>query len=303
MVAQRVEAESETSWVFLGAITADPRCQPRAQIDSAVVAEYAEAMTDGLLFPAVELFWDGTTHWLADGFHRYFAARRSGMQQIEAVVTDGDVWDAIERSCIVNGEHGLRRSNDDKRRAVKAMFAVMEHRGENWSDMEVARRCGVGHTMAKAVRLTIFTKSKDDLAATSATTRLIQRGGRTFEMDTSRIGSWRETPLIESQPMWQPPPTIPEVVATLDPETTDAIVESERRSGVKLVVGETVADCNKRLSLARGELGELVSDLGEDQITDELESDGYLRSRWLQLGSTADAISTLVRGFTERNGA
>jgi hypothetical protein len=55
----------------------------------------------------------------------------------------GTRLDAIEASCGVNVDHGLRRTNGDKRKAVSRMFEVMTARGENWSDREIARRCAI----------------------------------------------------------------------------------------------------------------------------------------------------------------
>lgn len=289
----------ESKWVFTHEITADPRCQPRAEMDQAVVDEYAETMADGGIFPPVEVFYDGATHWLADGFHRYFAAQGAGLTQLEAIVQPGDVWAAIERSCIVNGEHGLRRSNGDKRRAVQAMFGVMEHRGENWSDAEIARRCGVGWDLAKAVRLSIFRIPED------ATTRLVTRGGRTFEMDTSRIGVRLPAPVIET---WQMP--VPTSASTgsppeMSPEIAEKLVSFERAVGRRLVVGETLADCGKRLSMARGELGELVRDLGTEVVRGEVTASAELSHRWWELVELAAGIAAFARDVvsTEREEA
>ena len=60
----------------------DGGTQPRSGIRSDVVEEYAEALTDGAMFPPVIVFYDGTGYWLADGFHRAIATERVGRTEI-----------------------------------------------------------------------------------------------------------------------------------------------------------------------------------------------------------------------------
>ena len=57
------------SGLKLSDITTDDDLQPRAHIQSHVVDEYAEAMGRGEHFPPIVVFNDGTTNWLADGYH------------------------------------------------------------------------------------------------------------------------------------------------------------------------------------------------------------------------------------------
>jgi hypothetical protein len=61
----------------LDQITVDAHIQMRAALDDALIDEYAEAMETGAVFPPVVVFFDDDTHWLSDGFHRYYATRRS----------------------------------------------------------------------------------------------------------------------------------------------------------------------------------------------------------------------------------
>ena len=63
----------KTESLPLGAIQADTRTQSRAAIDATLVAEYAQLLSDGVVFPPLVVFFDSTTHWLSEGFHRYHA--------------------------------------------------------------------------------------------------------------------------------------------------------------------------------------------------------------------------------------
>ena len=113
MRAQRLNVDS---------VRLDGGTQPRAMLDGAVIAEYAEAMEDGKQFPPVTVFYDGSSYWLADGFHRVNAALQIGRGYVEAQIITGTQRDAVLYSVGANAAHGLRRSNADKRRAVERLL-------------------------------------------------------------------------------------------------------------------------------------------------------------------------------------
>ena len=114
------------------------------------VAEYQAAMEDGANFPPIVVFFDGAHHWLADGFHRCFAADEAGLIDIEADVKQGTKRDAILYAVGANANHGLRRTNADKRRAV--MTLLNDEEWAQWSDSEIARRSGVHQTTVGRIR-------------------------------------------------------------------------------------------------------------------------------------------------------
>ncbi|MDD5303078.1 MAG: ParB N-terminal domain-containing protein [Elusimicrobia bacterium] len=115
--------------------------QPRAKIDEAVVADYAEAMREGAAFPPVVAFFDGEIYYLADGFHRVDAAYKLGLDAIEAEVKQGTHRDAIYYSLGANADHGLRRTAEDKRRAVMRMLEDKDWKC--WPQGEIAKACRV----------------------------------------------------------------------------------------------------------------------------------------------------------------
>ncbi|MGE7136193.1 ParB/RepB/Spo0J family partition protein [Luteibacter sp. NPDC031894] len=124
--------------------------QSRAALNEDVVAEYAETIKAATDLPPVTVFQDGKKFWLADGFHRFHAHRRAGAIQIEADVRVGTKRDAILHSVGANAAHGLRRSNADKRCAVRTLLADKEW--GQWSDRQIADACGVSHPFVAALR-------------------------------------------------------------------------------------------------------------------------------------------------------
>jgi hypothetical protein len=124
--------------------------QPRAGLNDETVAEYAAAMQSGALFPPVVVFYDGTDYWLADGFHRLNAHLVSDAQEIACEVHSGTQRDAVLYAAGANATHGLRRSNDDKRRAV--LMLLEDDEWSQWSDRVIAEKCGVSHPFVGKVR-------------------------------------------------------------------------------------------------------------------------------------------------------
>lgn len=131
-------------------IRIDGGTQSRASLYQNVVDDYASAMGDGTSFPPVVVFYDGTDHWLADGFHRYHAHVKLGLAEIDADVRQGTRRDAILYSVGANESHGLRRTNEDKRRAVLTLLNDAEW--AKWSDREIAKVCAVSHVFVGRLR-------------------------------------------------------------------------------------------------------------------------------------------------------
>lgn len=152
--------------IGLEKIRIDCGTQPRLKIDERVVGEYSEAIKSGAIFPPVTVFTDGTTYYLADGFHRYFANKAAGSPGIACEVINGTLRDAILYSLGANGQHGLQRTNADKRNVVIIMLKDLEW--ADWSDREIARHCHVSHVLVANIR--------KELGATKEETKYVRDG-------------------------------------------------------------------------------------------------------------------------------
>lgn len=134
-------------------IRLDGETQPRKYVNEEVVGDYAELLLEDAKFPPVTVFNDGANYWLADGFHRFHANKKAGFLDIEAEVIDGTRRDAILYSVGANAVHGLRRTNEDKRKAVETLLGDIEW--SEWSDREIARQCNVSDMTVSRVRKTL----------------------------------------------------------------------------------------------------------------------------------------------------
>jgi hypothetical protein len=136
----------------LASIRRDGGTQMRAEIDMLVVAEYAEAYREGADMPPLVAFHDGTDCWLADGFHRILGAEQAGLEKIACDLRPGSQRDALLFACGANAAHGLRRTNEDKHKAVETVLCLFWRERTTESNREVARLCAVTEFLVRTVK-------------------------------------------------------------------------------------------------------------------------------------------------------
>lgn len=168
----------------LDAINIEGGTQPRANLDTTAVADYAELLRDGTELPPVTAFYDGTSYWLADGFHRWWAHAKAERAEIEVDVRQGTQRDAVLYSVGANASHGMRRTNADKRRGVKRLLE--DHEWRSWSNAEIARRCRVGDDLVAELRRE--TPARDTFGNESQRTYTHPRSGQPTQMNVTNIG-------------------------------------------------------------------------------------------------------------------
>lgn len=174
----------ETKPISVAEIKINGGTQPRSEIDESVVSDYAEAMQGGAQFPPVAVFFDGAAYWLADGFHRTHAARRAKMTEISAEIHDGTKRDAILYSVGANYGHGLRRTNDDKRKAV--MTLLEDGEWSQWSNVEIAKQCAVDEKTVRKYRAEVTSEVPKSEPPPPRT--YTNKHGTTSTMNTENIG-------------------------------------------------------------------------------------------------------------------
>jgi hypothetical protein len=138
--------------IKLADIRIDGGTQTRAEINGQVVSEYADAVLEGAKFPPIDVFFDGVSNWLADGFHRFHAHKRAKVKDIAATIHTGSVEDALVFALGANTKNGLRRTNEDKRKCV----SIALQRWPEWSDRRIAELCGVNNSTVGRIRPTVL---------------------------------------------------------------------------------------------------------------------------------------------------
>lgn len=192
--------------VAIALIRQDGETQPRIGRHPEWCEDYASDMAEGRWDwsrpgAALTVFFDGASYWLADGFHRLDAAESAGLSKVRCDVRKGTQRDAQLFACGANAVHGQRRTNDDKRRAVA--FLLADEEWSRWSDNEIAKRCAVSQPFVAKLRaassndLKIAADNSDtappsaddgEIPAPQKAKRTATRGGKTYAMDTSKIG-------------------------------------------------------------------------------------------------------------------
>jgi hypothetical protein len=128
----------------VGEISADELLQARERLDPNIVAEYTSLLVDdGVEFPPLTVFQTQSKYLLVDGYLRFEAAKLAALPTIRCEIYRGNLRAARLFSTSVNAKHGLRRTWNDKRRAVGKLLGDQEW--SKWSDREIARQCCVSH--------------------------------------------------------------------------------------------------------------------------------------------------------------
>ena len=245
-------------------IKTDGGTQPRACLDFKAVDDYMDDMEAGVKFPPVTVFYDGESYWLADGFHRVKAAYAANFDSIDCDVRQGTLEDAQWFSFSANQTNGLRRTNDDKQRAVKA--ALQHPRSQSLSDSEIARHCGVSVPTVSAWR----EKMGASLKSLKIDTRTVTRNGKTYQQRTGRIGRRKRnsvapgTATDAAPPETTDGPDMPnnEALAAPAPTRTNRAQRIDRLARLTL----SFIEATKHFAHVVGWLGETAGEFDEAEV-------------------------------------
>jgi len=103
----------------LSSLRIDGGTQQRVAIDTQVVHDYSELLQDADFdFPPISVISDSTNNFVVDGIHRFFAYQEACRDVIPAYIKAGTQEQAQWESCAVNANHGLRRTKEDRQKAV-----------------------------------------------------------------------------------------------------------------------------------------------------------------------------------------
>jgi hypothetical protein len=149
---------SQTRWLKVKEIIVDHDVSARVHLNHEAVDGYAEMMKANAVFPPITVFSDGSNYWLADGFHRLTAAKLLRYAEIRAEIIRGDKRDARLFAAQSNITHGLRRTNEDKRRAVSIL--LMDKEWQQWSDKVIAQKAGVSSEWTSRLRRELVSEGK-----------------------------------------------------------------------------------------------------------------------------------------------
>jgi hypothetical protein len=183
-----------TKQILVSLIDVDVDTQARVGVSDETIKEYVSVLREcqekkeAPPFPPVDLFYDGSNYYIGDGWHRVLAWRDTTISCIPALVHNGDRRDAMLFA--IGANKGLRRTNEDKRRAVSLLLADSEW--SQWSTREIAAHCGVSHQLVANMRNELSTVDSVRAGAES-------EAATDDAADTSDEGSTEESTSTESE--------------------------------------------------------------------------------------------------------
>jgi len=176
----------------LSDIRVDHGVLPRERTNREMVEHLSEWGRTYILPDAV-VFSDGTTSWLADGLHRYEAAKARGDTTLRCDVRSGKRDTAIWYAAGANREHGVPLTNKEKRLAVAHVLSVPTY----WSlsDSAIAEQVGCSAATVMRVRQQMTkknaTKTSEGGAKKNQKTVTTKTGRKQQVSTSSRRGAGR----------------------------------------------------------------------------------------------------------------
>jgi len=148
----------------IDSIRCDGATQMRAELNSEVYLDYRDKILAGVELPPIDVYFDGTEYWLADGFHRFYGHREAKRSKVQCTVRNGTLRDAILFAVGANQDHGLKRTNEDKRNSV--MTLLNDNEWVTWSNSQIVARAGVTHPFVADLRRQLETVTSSPAAQT-----------------------------------------------------------------------------------------------------------------------------------------
>jgi hypothetical protein len=165
-------------------------------MDMAIVDEYTEGMKNGSEFPPLQVFRIEDHYVLVDGYHRLWASQDAKIKEVLCDVHEGTMRDAILFASGVNATHGLRRTKEDKRRAIERLLVDPEW--GRWSSNKIAEICKVDAKTVAKYRGNSMEIHRDPDQAPLKVRIFTNKKGTVSKINTSKIGKKAE-PASEAQ--------------------------------------------------------------------------------------------------------
>lgn len=249
----------DSQLIPISSIRRDGGTQPRAAINREVLSDYMASMAAGAEFPPVTVFYDGTDYWLADGFHRINAAEKAGRNEVACDVHQGTQLDAQWYSFSANKANGLRRTNQDKQRAVKA--ALQHPTGAGMSDGQIAAHLGVSDQTVRNYRRRIASTPK-----VLESRRRKGLDGRTINV--AKIGKMPEPPRAPAALQCEPPSPVADGSRDEKAAVSRTSSRTARSQKVDRIARLTLAfiEATKHFAHLIGWLGEIAGEFEEAEL-------------------------------------
>jgi ParB-like chromosome segregation protein Spo0J len=265
----------------LSVIRTDGGTQARVRMCQDTVAEYASKMSDGVVMPPIVVFFDKKEYWLADGFHRYFAAKSNGDLEIECEVQDGTVEDAMLYSFSANGGRGLSMTPEDNFSIVSRMLA--HPKWKSWTDSAIAKHIHVSNSTVGRIRRKLEESGKVEKKTEKKYT---DKHGNEATMKVGNIGKTKKTAEKDL-----PKAPEPESSGDLIQELTDTISAlSEENTLLKDKIAIEQWDASE---IEKMDAADTIKELREQVRVLEIENKSLKENRDMYMNRNAELTRTV----------
>lgn len=269
-------------------IKIDGNTQAREELDQARVTEYSHQMKDGDKFPAITVFFDGSTHWMADGFHRYFANKSNGALEIECDVKEGTQRDAMFYAMGANGGRGAGWTPRDIKRICWILFEDDEWGG--MSNNAIARHVGCSSMTVGRHRHAWEDQQEPNEEAPETVTYV--KDGEAKQMNTAKIGKTKEKkpkePVKPKDPSAPPPMTeaedLKQKLLEIQDQFKETIAENEKLRDAIAVGQYDASDIEKE------DVEQTLKDLREQVRVKDIEIQSLRESRDIYQNRAAELM-------------
>jgi hypothetical protein len=252
----------------LTSIRVDGDTQARAALDQDMVTQYAEHMREGSTFPDIVVFHDGTSYWLADGFHRYFATQMNALDSIEADIRTGTLDEAQLYAYGANSKRGLTMTREDNRNIILKM--INHPIWGKWTNAEIGRHVGVSKMTVGRFKQTL--PPSEDTVKTYT-----NKHGQQRSIETKNLGKKPAEEMDDSD-------NVTELT-----ETIASISEENQLLKDKIAIGQWDAS-----EIERIDIQEVVEDLREKIRVMEIDNKALRESRDMFQNKNAELMRTVA---------
>ena len=265
-------------------IRTDGGTQPRLELDQNLVKEYAEVMREGVVFPPVEVFHDGSEYWLVDGFHRYFGYKANGLTSIEAIVHTGTLREAQFYAWKANNKHGNRLKPEDIRAIIRIMLTDEEY--SKWSNNHIAKELDISSMTVGRVRVAMQEESK---TPAQTTVTYVDKHGNTTTMKTDK-----KKKATTQRPTTKPDVTTANPVTELEQKvkelatTVNTLAEENTVMRDKIAIGQWDAS-----EIEKIDAEETIKNLRERIRVLEIDNKSLRESRDIYQNENAEMMRTI----------
>jgi ParB-like chromosome segregation protein Spo0J len=263
-------------------IRTDGGTQPRLKLSQDLVKEYAEVMREGVVFPPVEVFHDGSEYWLVDGFHRYFAIKSNAVTTIEAIVHTGTLREAQFYAWKANNKHGNRLKAEDIRAIIRIMLNDEEY--SKWSNNHIAKELNVSSMTVGRVRVAMQEESKKP-AQTSVT--YVDKHGNTTTMKTDNTKKKKASTPTTKPDTESPTAELEQKVNELT-DTINSLADENTVLRDKIAVGQWDAS-----EIEKIDAEETIKNLREQIRVLEIDNKSLRESRDIYQNENAEMMRTI----------